>query len=828
MRKMKLRAAALAMSMMVGFTGIPDIPNICAEEVPLSSSSEYFAESFKNYASSGKIQAAKGLAVDSLVETTEEENAGVDTEDAQEELYDEMPVEEEAVVDKTLDTDGDGLLDYLEDYLGTDKENADTDGDGLSDYWEVRKIKTDPLKADTDGNGVEDGQEDADNDGLTNLAEIEMGTNPVKADTDEDGLNDGDEVYVHHTSPILSDTDGDGLLDGEEVTLDLSPIRKFTKGIEKDCKRLFSQSLGKKYIDELLRNANNKAIPSISGKIWGVLDSRVSIEPSTVVTGQFEEAVVGNIINVVSSYEEPVEMKLTFSCFHSTWSKIKKYKIAQFKDGEIVYLNTKVIGNLVSATITEGGDYFVVDTANPKTKGVAVMAMATGDKDTDYDGVPDSSDPKPNDNSFVATVNNKDFGITERVSYAVDYRSFFSSATTYKSQLCKNAALYAQMAYGFTLVDEASGKTMNMSQLMQYQGLSHVEYKNLASSYSDDDVSAYYIGHRTVTYNGVTKDIIVIAVKGTNERKEWYSNFDIGTTTKFSNYPDWTTSANHKGFDVAAVRIQKQVASYVSSYVSGSNQKVYFITGHSRGGAIANIIGASLTDKGNTAYTYTFASPNTTTKSATTCKGYKTIFNIVNKDDFVTYLPCNVWGFRRYGLEYKASIADNYEKEWEDFTGINDYNPDTLGMQDTIDEMGAVFSSRNNAYVYTCKCHGDGSSNNITIKNRGMSKSSREEAIAKIPSNMLPYCKITRYTGSAFWGWDFEVCQTPCYFMQDIAAVMGGTIDYYRFVVELNIADRYEDAKSALIASAIGGVEHPHYTESYNILAKHATASSFS
>lgn len=808
MRKMKLRAVALAMSMMVGFTGIP---NICAQEVSNDSSSEYFAESYRNY---------EGIV--------EEENAVVDTEETQNAELDETLEEEEAVVDKTLDTDGDGLLDYLEDYLGTDKTNVDTDGDGLSDYWEVTKLKTDPLKADTNDNGVPDGEEDADNDGLTNLAEIEMGTNPVKADTDEDGLTDGDEVYVYHTSPILSDTDGDGLLDGEEVQLDLSPIKKFTKGIEKDCKRLFSQSLGKKYIDEFLRNVNNEAIPSITGNLWGLMDNRVSIEPSTVVTGQLDEAIVGNIIKVVSSYEEPVEMKLTFSCFHSTWSKIRKYKIAQFKDGEAVYLNTKVIGNLVSATITEGGDYFVVDTANPKTKGVAVMAMAASDKDTDYDGVPDSIDPKPNDNSFVATVNNTGFDIKGRVSYAVDYRSFFSGATTYKSQLCKTAALYAQMAYGFTAVDEASGKTMNMNQLMQYHGLSDVQYKSLASTYSDDDISSYYIGHRTVTYNGATKDIIVLAVKGTDGKKEWYSNFDIGTTAKFSSYSDWTTSTNHKGFDVAAVRIQKQVASYVSTYVKGSNQKVYFVTGHSRGAAIANIIGASLTDKGNTAYTYTFASPNTTTKSASVCKGYKTIFNVVNSDDFVPCVPCNVWGFRRYGLTYQESIADKYEKEWEDVTGISDYDPDTFGMQDTVDELGAVFSNRNNAYIYTCKCHGNGSKNDITIKNRGTSKSSREGAIAKIPANMLPYCKITRYNGTAFLGWDFDCCQTPAYFMQDIAAVMAGTIDYYRFVVELNVAAHYEDAKSALISSAIGGLEHPHYTETYNILAKHATASKFS
>ena len=71
----------------------------------------------------------------------------------------------EAGNEQLMDADGDGLMDYLEEYFETDKTQADTDGDGLSDYWEIMKFKTDPLKADTDGNGVSDGEEDGDNDG---------------------------------------------------------------------------------------------------------------------------------------------------------------------------------------------------------------------------------------------------------------------------------------------------------------------------------------------------------------------------------------------------------------------------------------------------------------------------------------------------------------------------------------------------------------------------------------------------------------------------------------------------------------------------------------
>lgn len=725
------------------------------------------------------------------------------------------------------DSDGDGLQDYLEDYFGTDKNVKDTDGDGISDYIEIMKIKSDPLVADS--------FKDADKDGLSNLQEIKKGTDPLNGDTDGDGLSDGKEVNRYHTSALKSDSDGDGLSDSEEVALKLNPLKKCTKKDKRDCKTLFSQKLKKENIAESLTSSKNAAIPSLSGKLPGLMERRVTIENSTVVLKDMDAYVVGMPIEITSQYKQSIKMNLSFTCSKASLKQVKTYKIAYCKDGKITYLTTKTSLKKVSADITKEGTYFVVDkdkkrmVDKKKCPSTLIRTLAATTADTDYDGIPDSSDPKPNDNSFIGTVNNADFKINSRVTYAIDYRAFFKTPSTFSSQLCKASSVYANMAYGFTIADQASGRSFTLPTLMSYQGLSDVKTYNLESSYSDDHVTKYFIGHRTVTYNGTTKDIIAIAVQGTNSTlKQWTSNFDIGSTTDYSKYADWTDSTNHKGFDMAATRVKKQVDSYVSSYCAGSNTKAYWTVGHSRGAAIANILAAKITDSGKTVYAYTFATPNTTTKSATTTKGYTSIFNVVNEDDFVPYLPCAVWSFRRYGRTSSTSLASNYEKEWEDLTGINDYNPDTFGMQDTITKLGGVCSSRNTAYIYTCKCHGNGSKDDITIKNRGMSKTSRENAIAKIPANCLPYCKIVRYDGSGIAGWDFTVCQTPAYFMQDIAAFMAGTITTYRFVTEINIAKHYESAKSALISSGIGGLEHPHYSESYYVLAKHATAAAFS
>jgi len=170
------------------------------------------------------------------------------------------------------DSDWDGLDDFEESILGTDRYLTDTDGDGMRDGWEFvyeldatdpmdgiddidedgldnlteYQLKLVPFLDDTDGDGIFDGDEDFDKDGLTNLQEVSIGTNPAAKDSDRDGLPDGWEVqhsfnptsaagsgethgdadndgldnfdeYLNNTDPHNWDTDGDGTSDLQEV-----------------------------------------------------------------------------------------------------------------------------------------------------------------------------------------------------------------------------------------------------------------------------------------------------------------------------------------------------------------------------------------------------------------------------------------------------------------------------------------------------------------------------------------------------------------------------------------------------------------------------------
>ncbi len=99
--------------------------------------------------------------------------------------------------------------------------DSDDDNDGMPDAFE-QMHQLNPFFAG-------DAAEDADDDGLTNLAEFQGGTNPrdpgdpPNLDLDDDGLTN-DEEEILGTDPENADTDGDGLEDGAEVANGRNPL----------------------------------------------------------------------------------------------------------------------------------------------------------------------------------------------------------------------------------------------------------------------------------------------------------------------------------------------------------------------------------------------------------------------------------------------------------------------------------------------------------------------------------------------------------------------------------------------------------------------------
>jgi hypothetical protein len=90
-------------------------------------------------------------------------------------------------------------------------ELADFDNDGLGNLAEVN-IHIDPLEADSDRDGINDGVEVANN---GNPLSDTDGDSLRSTDSDGDGLNDAAEL-ARGSSPTLWDSDGDGVGDAKD------------------------------------------------------------------------------------------------------------------------------------------------------------------------------------------------------------------------------------------------------------------------------------------------------------------------------------------------------------------------------------------------------------------------------------------------------------------------------------------------------------------------------------------------------------------------------------------------------------------------------------
>lgn len=270
--------------------------------------------------------------------------------------------------DYEKDTDEDGLPDFYEDEIGTDKNKVDTDGDGLSDYEEEFDTLTDPLIYDSVIDGVPDSDVDLDEDGFTNKYELEIGTDPYFEDTDFDGLRDDEEINTYKTNPVKRDTDEDGITDGDEILLGLNPLKNDSDddGIN-DSEEVITQKVDKENFEEEIFD-NNVAMPSLSVNAKGNINKRIKIEyVPTYLIGD-ERAIIGKGIDIINSPSEGGKLTFTLPSDY----KFEKYVldgketegllIEYYNQEEVIPLKTTVdtINKTISADIVGDGWYYIL------------------------------------------------------------------------------------------------------------------------------------------------------------------------------------------------------------------------------------------------------------------------------------------------------------------------------------------------------------------------------------------------------------------------------------------------------------------------------------
>lgn len=149
--------------------------------------------------------------------------------------------------------------------------------------------------------------------------------------------------------------------------------------------------------------------------------------------------------------------------------------------------------------------------------------------------------------------------------------------------------------------------------------------------------------------------LVTVVIRGTVQ-KEWYSNFDVG-------YSDV-----HAGFSSCCDFVMKKIADYLVNYSMRKDNLRFFVTGYSRGGAVANLVSKELIDKygEENIFSYTFATPNTTKSEDFADEKYSGIFNFVNPNDIITKLPIDSWGYKKYGTTVNLLDTEN-ESDIDDF-----------------------------------------------------------------------------------------------------------------------------------------------------------------
>ena len=216
-----------------------------------------------------------------------------------------------------------------------------------------------------------------------------------------------------------------------------------------------------------------------------------------------------------------------------------------------------------------------------------------------------------------------------------------------------------------------------------------------------NDFTGVAFARKTVQFSGGKQEIFAIFMRGT-VGYEWVSDFNF-------NSEEVENKSRHAGFEIARSKVMANFKRYYDACESMgiidsdlSNNSLW-ITGHSRGAAVANLLAADLSISGafapaNRIFAYLIACPNVELMKADVSAAFTNIVSFNNSCDLITRLAPSAWGFRRYGITVDMDRQAGAKKVMEEIFGsLTDMlykGQDDEGIQDLMVNLGVLIPNR--------------------------------------------------------------------------------------------------------------------------------------
>ncbi|MCD7715267.1 MAG: leucine-rich repeat protein [Lachnospiraceae bacterium] len=215
------------------------------------------------------------------------------------------------------------------------------------------------------------------------------------------------------------------------------------------------------------------------------------------------------------------------------------------------------------------------------------------------------------------------------------------------------ALLSAYMSEMMESSDKAALRARIRYNLLQL-GFSHIYYGGSSSGYMEEYVCAK---KKVIGSDGKVYTVVLLAVQGSDSLRDWLGNFSYDFSgTVHSNLVLCGKNNLYDLYDYLGLWEGTEI---------GSDTKL-LITGHSRGGSIANYVGAYFDRLSQSAasnvYCYTFAAPNLVNDGTQHSGIYDNIFNLINYEDVVPFVPGDLFKYgRTLVFNYPNETAKDYQ-----------------------------------------------------------------------------------------------------------------------------------------------------------------------